>query len=115
MVISLTKKLAVSLALLSLVLAAAPIQWPLDDFAEYWAARRLSAAGRNPYAPAEMLQEERRIGWQQPDPDMMYNPPWTLALAMPMGAPSFHTARSIWLPLQLFVTLWCASALWMLY
>ena len=97
------------------MLAAAPIQWPLDDFAEYWAAGRLNAAGRNPYDHAAMLQEQRRIGWPQPDPDMMYNPPWTLALTMPMGAAPFRVARSIWLPVQLFITLWCASTLWMLY
>ena len=94
---------------------AGPIDWALDDFAEYWAAGRLNAAGRNPYDPSEMLQEQRRIGWQPADPDMMYNPPWALALAMPMGATTFHVARSIWLSVQLFMTLWCASALWMLY
>jgi hypothetical protein len=108
-------KTAALLAVLALGLAASPIQWPLDDFAEYWAAGRLNAAGRNPYDPAAMLQEQRTIGWQQPDPDMMYNPPWTLALAMPMGALRFRVARSVWLPAQIFITLWCASTLWTLY
>jgi hypothetical protein len=107
--------LAAALVVAALGLAAASIQWPLDDFAEYWAAGRLNAAGRNPYDPAAMLQEQRRIGWQPPDPDMMYNPPWTLALAMPMGALRFEVARSIWLPAQIFITLWCASTLWSLY
>ena len=74
--------IAASLVLCSLVLSAAPIQWPLDDFAEYWAAGRLNAAGHNPYDHAAMLQEQRRIGWPEADPDMMYNPPWTLALAL---------------------------------
>jgi hypothetical protein len=107
--------LAAAVFSLFLVLAALPIEWPLDDFAEYWAAGRLNASGQNPYEPAAMLQEEREIGWQHPDPDMMYNPPWTLALAMPIGAVSFHIARSIWLPVQLVITLWCASTLWILY
>jgi hypothetical protein len=115
MMTSLTKTLAASLVVLSLVLTVAPIQWPLDDFAEYWAAGRLNAAGRNPYDRTAMLHEQRQIGWQQADPVMMYNPPWTLALAMPMGAMAFHAARSIWLPVQLFITLWCASTLWILY
>jgi hypothetical protein len=46
---------------------------------------------------------------------MMYNPPWTLALAMPIGAVGFGLARSIWMPLQLLFTLWSVSQLWMLY
>jgi hypothetical protein len=107
--------IAAAFVVFSIVLAAAPIQWPLDDFAEYWAAGRLNAAGRNPYEPAAMLQEQRRIGWEQATPDMMYNPPWTLALAMPIGAMKFQAARSIWLPAQIFITLWCASILWILY
>lgn len=107
--------LAAAVFCLFLVLAALPIEWPLDDFAEYWAAGRLNASGHNPYEPAAMLREEREIGWQQLDPDMMYNPPWTLAVAMPMGTVGFQLARSIWLPVQLFITLWCASALWILY
>src|SRR5437667_394960 len=81
----------------------------------YIMSGRLNAAGRNPYEPTGMLEEQRRIGWQQSNPDMMYNPPWTLALAMPMGAMPFQVARSIWLPVQIFITLWCASTLWILY
>jgi hypothetical protein len=104
-----------TLVVLSVLLATAPIQWPLDDFAEYWAAGRLNAAGLNPYDSAEMLREEEQIGWQQPRPVMMYNPPWTLAIAMPMGAIQFRLARSIWLPIQILITLWCASRLWLLY
>jgi hypothetical protein len=38
---------------------------------------------------------------------MMYNPPWTLALAMPIGAVNFHIARSIWLPVAF---LWMTPA-----
>ncbi len=43
------------------------------------------------------------------------DPPWTLALAVPMGAIKFQVARSIWLPAQILITLWCASKLWTLY
>jgi len=107
--------LVAMLALFSLLLASAPVQWPLEDFAEYWAAGRLNAAGRNPYDPAAMLREQEQIGWRQPGPVMMYNPPWTLALAMPLGALEFQIARSIWLPTQILITLWCASRLWILY
>src|SRR2546422_11269595 len=86
---------AASLVVFSLVLSAAPIQWPLDDFAEYWAAGRLNAAGHNPYDHAATLQEQRRIGWPEPDPHMMDNPPRTLALAMPMATTTLHPARPL--------------------
>ncbi|HTM24988.1 MAG TPA: glycosyltransferase family 87 protein [Vicinamibacterales bacterium] len=107
--------LGVTIAALSLALVIANIRWPLDDFIEYWSAGRLNAAGSNPYDPALMLREQTHIGWPDPKPIMMYNPPWTLALAMPMGAAEFGFARSIWLPLQLLFTLWSVSQLWILY
>jgi hypothetical protein len=110
-----TQILVGTLVVFSLLLASAPIQWPLEDFAEYWAAGRLNAAGRNPYDPAAMLREQEQIGWRQSAPVMMYNPPWTLALAMPLGALEFRLARSIWLPIQILITFWCASRLWILY
>jgi hypothetical protein len=34
---------------------------------------------------------------------------------MPMGALPFGFARSLWMPLQLFLTLWSVSRLWILY
>lgn len=107
--------LGATFVVLTIVLAAAPIHWPLDDFAEYWAAGRLNAAGHNPYDFGAVLREEQQLGWQQAQPVMMYNPPWALALAMPMGAIEFRLARSIWLPIQILVTLWCATRLWILY
>jgi hypothetical protein len=107
--------LPATLVALAVVLAVANIRWPLEDFVEYWAAGRLNAAGGNPYDPAAMLREQQHIGWTDSAPVMMYNPPWTLALAMPMGVVEFRLARSIWLPFQLFLTLWSASRLWILY
>ena len=77
--------LAAALGTCVLLLAISPVRLPHGDFDEYWAAGRLNAAGGNPYDPAAMLQEQRQAGWQQSRPVMMYNPPWTLALAMPLG------------------------------
>jgi hypothetical protein len=107
--------LPATMIVLAIVLAVANLRWPLEDFVEYWSAGRLNAAGANPYDPAAVLREQVDIGWTDPEPIMMYNPPWTLALAMPIGAVEFRLARSIWLPLELFLTLWCASRLWLLY
>jgi Glycosyltransferase family 87 len=99
----------------SALLSLAPIHWPLEDFAEYWAAGRLNASGRNPYDGALMLTEERQLGWTASRPVMMYNPPWTLGVAMPLGAMPFPIARSIWMVTQLVLTCWSASQLWSLY
>jgi len=107
--------LPATMIVLAIVLAAANLRWPLEDFVEYWSAGRLNAAGANPYDPAAVLREQVAIGWTDAEPIMMYNPPWTLALAMPIGAVEFRLARSIWLPLELFLTLWCASRLWQIY
>jgi len=100
---------------LTIVLSWSPIRWPLDDFVEYWAAARLNVVGHNPYDPNELLREQRDAGWEEPRPVMMYNPPWTLALAEPIAAMDIQRARSLWLPLQLFICLWCATDLWRIY
>jgi hypothetical protein len=104
-----------SLIALVTILTVVPIHWPFADFAEYWAAGRLVNAGGNPYDPGAMLREQREIGLTHSRPVMMYNPPWTLVLAMPAAALDFGRARSIWLPLQILITLWSASRLWILY
>ena len=100
---------------LSVVLANLPIRWPHGDFIEYWAAGRLNAAGRNPYDATALLIEQQPAGLTEAKPVVMYNPPWTLALAMPFGAMNFALARSLWLALQMATLLWCASRLWLLY
>jgi Glycosyltransferase family 87 len=106
--------LVAALFALAVLFATLPISWPLDDFAEYWAAGRLNAVGANPYDTSLMLDEQRNIGWDAPQPVMMYNPPWTLAIAMPMGALDFGVARSVWLPLQILIILWSAATWWTL-
>src|SRR5258708_8054828 len=98
-----------------LLVAVKPIDLPHADFDEYWAAGRLNTAGANPYDAAAMLQEQRQAGWEESRPVMMYNPPWTLALAMPLGSLDIQRARSLWLIAQILICLWCASRLWALY
>jgi hypothetical protein len=67
-----------------------------DDFVEYWAAGRLNAEGHNPYDPAELLPLERAAGRPTEVAVMMWNPPWTLALAMPFGMVPYPIARALW-------------------
>jgi hypothetical protein len=107
--------LAAALGTCVLLLAVSPVSLPHGDFDEYWAAGRLNAAGSNPYDPDAMLREQRQAGWQQSRPVMMYNPPWTLALAMPLGWLDIQLAHGLWLIAQVLICLWCASRLWALY
>ena len=104
-----------ALLAVALLLLGNSVKWPLDDFVEYWAAGSLTLAGGNPYDPAAMLVEQRSIGWTAPSAVMMYNPPWTLPLASLFSLMPFPVARSVWLPLQLLMVLWCAIRLWIMY
>jgi hypothetical protein len=87
---------------------------PLHDFVEYWAAGRLIVRGENPYDPARMEELERAAG-RQADGILMWNPPWALALVMPLGLLECRAAHPVWLLLNLAVLLGCADALWRLY
>jgi len=77
------------------------LQW--DDTVEYWAAGRLNARGQNPYAPEALHRLERQAGRPLEEPLMMWNPPWLLALAMPLGLLPYPAARVLWYLLHLAV------------
>ncbi len=87
---------------------------PLHDFVEYWAAGRLNLHGDNPYDPERVHQLEREAG-RTSEGILMWNPPWTLPLVMPLGLLDCRTAHLLWLCLQFAVVAWCADALWRLY
>jgi hypothetical protein len=87
---------------------------PLMDFAEYWAAGRLNATGANPYDPQLIEELERQAGRDGAGLPML-NPPWTLALVMPLGLLPAHTAHLLWMALQAGALIWSARALWDYY
>lgn len=87
---------------------------PLIDFVEYWAAGRLNVHGENPYDPAAVHQLERAAG-RDHDGILMWNPPWTLPLVMPLGLLDCRTAHLLWLAVQGVILVWCGDALWRLY
>lgn len=88
---------------------------PPDDFVEYWAAGRLNAHGQNPYAPALLLPLERDAGRDTDEAVMMWNPPWTLSLVMPIGVLPARLAQLIWLLASLAIIIGCADRLWLEY
>ena len=81
-----------------------------DDTVEYWAAGRLNVTGQNPYDPTQLLLLERQAGRPLEDPMMMWNPPWLLALVMPLGLLPYPLARAFWFLLHLgivfFASVW---------
>ncbi len=105
----------VVLTALAAVLAVLPVNWPVSDFGEYWAAGRVMISGGNPYDAGSLQRTQLEIGLNDSQPIMMYNPPWILALAMPAAVLPFHIARSIWLPLEILIVMWSVSRLWVIY
>jgi len=62
-----------------------------------------------------MFALQKQIGWQLPDPLMMFNPPWLLTLAMPFSLMPYALSRMIWFLLQLLILFIAADTLWKVY
>src|SRR5260370_10073385 len=96
---------------------------PPDDFVEYWAAGRLNLHGKNPYKAENRLPLEREAGRESfpLDPSghesaiMMWNPPWTLTVVMPLGWLDARLGQLVWLLLNLAIILFCADWIWRYY
>jgi hypothetical protein len=87
----------------------------LNDFVEYWAAAKLLLNGGNPYSPSELFDAQRQIGWSQPEPLVMWNPPWTLSFIFPFGLVDYETAQFAWFLLHAVVVFVGAQLLWRTY
>jgi hypothetical protein len=111
MVAALVALLAALVVMMRPLLSDASI-WPPDDYVEYWAAGRLNLEGKNPYSPAELLPLERFAGRDTDEAIMMWNPPWTLSLAMPLGALPAREGQFVWLLLQAGSIIAAAALLW---
>jgi hypothetical protein len=85
------------------------------DFVAYWSASRLLMAGRDPYAPAGLLELQRQVGLPGGEPLIMWNPPWTFALALPFALFDFSWAQLLWLGFSIFAVLFSATMLWKIY
>jgi len=84
-----------------------------DDFVEYWAAGRLNLSGGNPYSADQLLPLERAAG-RKTEVLMMWNPPWILALAMPLALFSYPISRLLWLILSIVMILTATNWTWTL-
>jgi hypothetical protein len=82
------------------------------DFVQYWAAGRLNLSGDNPYSPEYLLPLQLSAGLPGGIPIMMWNPPWTLAIAMPFALLPYAWAQIAWLVVGLAILLFSAHWLW---
>jgi hypothetical protein len=70
------------------------------DFLEYWAAGRLNLRGENPYDPQKLLAEQQTVQPDRRGAVMMWNPPPSLALYMPLGLLPAKWASLLWVVTQ---------------
>ncbi len=92
-----------------------PTFWPPGDFVEYWAAAKLTLAGKNPFDPDLLLPLEHSAGRQTDAAVMMWNPPWSLAIVLPLGLFPAREAQFLWLAVNLLALCYCADRLWLLF
>jgi hypothetical protein len=84
----------------------------VQDYVEYWAAGRVNAYGQNPYDPDTLYQQELQASPALTEAIMMWNPPWTLTVAMPFGLLPARAGFRAWMFLNLSVILVCADWMW---
>lgn len=85
------------------------------DFAEYWSAGAANLHGRNPYDPEVLLEYQLRIDPDREHAVMMWNPPWSLALYMPLAWLEPGWATLLWLALQLAAIGLSCVGLWRVF
>ncbi len=85
------------------------------DFAAYWASAQLLLSGHNPYSPVDLLELQRKLGWRDDAPLVMWNPPWTFAITLPFGLLDFVTGQFLWLLLHVLLLLISSRLLWTIY
>jgi hypothetical protein len=89
-----------------------PWRGPLEDFVEYWAAGRANLEGENPYDAATLYRYEHAVSPGLTDPIMMWNPPWTLTVAMPFAMLPVRAGFAAWLAVHVLLIAACADGLW---
>lgn len=118
-----------SLVYSALVLAAVLIGWQVwhlarspalahcavDDFVEYWTAGRLNMAGEDSYDQYGMMDLQRQLRPDCKFPVMMWNPPWTFAVVLPVAMLPYPLGRILWCLGAIAAVVLSAGGLWSLY
>lgn len=100
---------------LALTTLADPAFISLDDYVEYWSASRLNMLQGNPYDPDQLTALQITAGRTENLPIMMWNPPWTLALLMPLSWLPYPPSRVLWLVLNVSILFVCVNWCWRHY
>jgi hypothetical protein len=83
--------------LLVAVLGSVALTTPLRDFVEYWSVGHVFLRRQNPYSLPVVFAFETELGWPEPIPLMVLNPPWILPLLAPLGFfTSYPLAWLLW-------------------
>jgi len=89
---------------LTVVIVAVSAASDQRDFIEYWSATKLLVAGGNPYDPVELLKLQVEVQPEREVPLMMWNPPWTFSILLPLSLFSFKSAGVVWFSTMLLLT-----------
>jgi len=73
------------------------------DFVQYWGALELLRRGLNPYDGHLMREVQVALSPGSADVTMMWNPPWTPVVLMPVLMLPFERAAALWLFAQLSI------------
>lgn len=87
----------------------------INDFIEYWTTAKLLLIGGKPYSPADLYESQKALGWAQPEPLLMWNPPWTLSFTMPLGLLDYQSAQFVWFLSHALIIFVGAQWLWEIY
>jgi hypothetical protein len=85
------------------------------DYLEYWSAGRAVLHGDNPYDGAVLYPLQAEAGTVYDVALMMWNPPWTLPVAMGLGAMPARAGQFAWFIANLLAVLGSAVLLWRAY
>lgn len=99
------------------------------DYMEYQTAGRATLNGQNPYDGAVLYPYQLEIQakllpvgkggpdnvTQYADPIMMWNPPWTLPLTLPLGAMHWRAGQLVWTAANLIAVVLSGVLLWRVF
>ncbi len=88
---------------------------PNGDFLQYWAAARLTLLGENPFIMERVDALWRAAGWTEAWALVMYNPPWVLAVILPLGTLPAGVAWALWQALLMALVFIAAELSWCWY
>lgn len=116
-----------ALTVLALVAALALLGWQVArlsnaatfpvpiDYAAFWSVGWLTLHGENPYDPARVHEVQQAIGLHHKHAILVYHPPWTLTLLLPLAALPVVAGYGLLCLLELALVVAASDYLWRLF